>query len=66
VILVDTSIWVDHLRADEPLLRHRLEQGLVLGHPWVTGEVALGQLKQRQEVIGLLTRLPTPSATDID
>jgi predicted nucleic acid-binding protein len=59
VILVDTSVWVDHLRADQPVLRRRLEEGIVLGHPWVTGEVALGRLAQRREVIGLLMSLPT-------
>lgn len=58
MILVDSSIWVDHLRSDEPRLRQLLERGLVLGHPWVTGELALGHLAQRREVLGLLARLP--------
>jgi predicted nucleic acid-binding protein len=58
VILVDSSIWVDHLRSDEPGLRQLLERSLVLGHPWVTGELALGDLGQRREVLGLLARLP--------
>jgi len=58
VILVDTSVWVDHLRVGDPALRRLLEGGLVLGHPWVTGELALGHLSQRQEVLGLLSTLP--------
>jgi predicted nucleic acid-binding protein len=58
VILVDTSIWVDHLRAGHPVLARLLEQGQVLGHPWVVGEIALGSLKQRQSVLGLLAGLP--------
>lgn len=63
MILVDSSIWVDHLRSDEPGLRQLLENGLVLGHPWVTGELALGHLRQRREVLGLLARLPAAPVT---
>ncbi|MGH3665637.1 MAG: type II toxin-antitoxin system VapC family toxin [Egibacteraceae bacterium] len=58
MILVDTSIWIDHLRAGHATLAHLLERGLVLGHPWVVGELALGHLSQRREVLGLLTSLP--------
>lgn len=58
MILVDTSIWVDHLRVGHPGLARLLEQGRVLGHPWVTGEIALGSLSQRQQVLGLLSGLP--------
>ncbi|HUO90263.1 MAG TPA: PIN domain-containing protein [Rhizomicrobium sp.] len=58
MILVDTSVWVDHLRAGDDQLRGLLEQGLVLAHPFVTGEVALGSLRQREQVVGALLRLP--------
>lgn len=58
MILVDTSIWIDHLRSGQPTLVQLLDNGLVLGHPWVTGELALGHLAQRHEVIGLLDSLP--------
>lgn len=58
MILVDTSVWVDHLRAGRPRLADALGRGLVLGHPWVIGELALGHLRQRAEVIGLLANLP--------
>lgn len=58
MILVDTSIWVDHLRAGHPVLGRLLEQQQVLGHPWVTGEIALGSLSQRDEVLTLLGGLP--------
>ncbi len=40
-------------------MQHLLELGQVLGHPWVTGELAVGQLRQREEVLGLLSALPT-------
>jgi predicted nucleic acid-binding protein len=58
VILVDTSIWIDYLRAGHLTLAHLLERGSVLGHPWVVGELALGHLSQRQEILGLLNSLP--------
>ncbi len=58
MILVDTSVWIDHLRAGSATLARLLERGAVLGHPWVVGELALGQLGQRGEVLGLLGSLP--------
>lgn len=67
MILVDTSVWIDHLRIGQPFLVRLLEfeGSLVLGHSWVIGELALGNLAQRQEVIGLLNGLPQATvATD--
>jgi len=58
VILVDTSIWIDHLHAANAILVRLLGNGAVLGHSWVTGELALGNLSRRDEVIGLLAALP--------
>lgn len=58
MILVDTSIWVDHLREGRPALRTLLDGGRVLGHPWVLGELALGQLGNREEILRLLAGLP--------
>lgn len=58
MILVDTSVWVDHLRVGHPVLARLLRQGQVLGHPWVTGEIALGSLSQRRQVLALLDGLP--------
>ena len=58
MILVDTSIWIDHLRAGDATLRSLLEQGEVLVHPWVTGELALGTLADRDEVLNLLGNQP--------
>lgn len=58
MILVDTSIWVDHLRSGDAALGGLLDRGAVLGHPWVTGELALGNLGRRSEVIRLLLGLP--------
>lgn len=65
MILVDTSIWVDHLRKGAPTLAGVLEQGEVLMHPFVLGELACGGLKNRREVLRLLGELPkAPIATE--
>ncbi|MGI8627069.1 MAG: type II toxin-antitoxin system VapC family toxin [Geodermatophilaceae bacterium] len=67
MILVDTSIWIDHLRVGVPTLATLLEDGHVLAHPWVIGELALGQLSHRSEVLDLLSNLPrAQTATDVE
>lgn len=66
MILVDTSIWVDHLRAGHVTLVGLLERDLVLAHPWVIGELALGHLAGRGEVVGLLTSLPQATVATTD
>jgi predicted nucleic acid-binding protein len=58
VILVDTSVWADHLRASDAALADLLNAGSVLGHPFVVGELALGHLRQRRAVLDLLSNLP--------
>ena len=59
MILVDTSVWVDHLRSGLPLLANLLQEGDVLIHPWVIGEIACGNLRNRNQVLNLLQGLPT-------
>jgi predicted nucleic acid-binding protein len=67
VILVDTSVWVDHLRANDKALVALLETGAVLAHPFVIGELALGNLRQREIVLNALSDLPRTSvATDLE
>ena len=58
MILVDTSIWIDHLRAADPELVDLLERNLVVMHPAVVGELAVGQLARRADVLTLLGGLP--------
>jgi predicted nucleic acid-binding protein len=58
MILVDTSVWIEHLRAGSPGLARLLEQGLVLAHPSVIGELACGNLKNRSRVLADLAALP--------
>jgi predicted nucleic acid-binding protein len=63
VILVDTSVWVDHFRRGNQRLRELLERGDVATHPMVLGELACGTLPRRSETLQLLARLPRVSLT---
>jgi predicted nucleic acid-binding protein len=58
VILADTSVWVDHLRVSDKALVTLLDAGMVLVHPFVIGELALGSLRQRETVLRALAGLP--------
>jgi len=64
VILVDTSVWVDHLRRGNPDLAGLLEQEQVACHPFVIGELALGSLRQRREILDSLAELPSVPIID--
>lgn len=64
MILVDTSVWVDHLRSGDPGLMQLLDQGGVLMHPFVIGELACGSRADRQSVLALLSDLPQAVAAD--
>jgi predicted nucleic acid-binding protein len=58
IFLVDSSVWIDHFRKMDPALERALVAGDVLGHPFVTGEIAMGSLEDRQAVIESLQHLP--------
>jgi predicted nucleic acid-binding protein len=58
VILVDTSVWIDHIRVPEEGLVRLLSADRVLVHPHVIGEVMLGSMQQRAVVLRELRRLP--------
>lgn len=66
MILVDTSVWVEHLRRGNARLEGLLNDGLVLVHPFVIGELALGRLKRRTEILGLLKEMPRAEAASHD
>lgn len=57
MLLVDTSVWIDHLRRPDMRLVDALEAGLVVAHPLVTGELACGDLRNRASILSLLNRL---------
>lgn len=59
MILVDTSVWIEHLRRGEPSLAVALEDGEVLTHRCVIGELACGNLVNRREILDLLEQLPS-------
>lgn len=59
MILVDTSVWVDHLRRGEPALAVALEDGEVAMHPFVIGELACGNLPDRSRLFRWFSELPT-------
>ncbi len=65
MMLVDTSVWIDHLRRGDAELVAALESGQVMAHPFVVGELACGNLHARAEVLRLLQALPaSPVAMD--
>lgn len=59
MILVDTSVWIDHLRRGISELVQALEREDVMTHPFVIGELACGDLQKRREVLDLLAALPS-------
>jgi predicted nucleic acid-binding protein len=66
MILVDTSVWIDHLRKGDQVLSECLNNTRVLMHPFVLGELACGNLGNRSEVLGLLKDLPRVSVANDD
>lgn len=58
MILVDTSVWVDHIAKGVARLAELLDDGLVLIHPFVIGEIALGNLKPREPILEILCKMP--------
>jgi len=67
MILVDTSVWIDHLRINDEKLARLLNDGKVLAHPFVIGELAMGNLSNRDPVLSALQSLPqAPVATDAE
>jgi predicted nucleic acid-binding protein len=66
MILVDTSIWIDHLRKGNSTLSLLLEQGLVLTHPFIIGELSCGSMRNRREILKLLRTLPVAVIAEHD
>jgi predicted nucleic acid-binding protein len=66
VTLVDTSIWVNHLRRGDDELRALLDAGEVLCHPLIIGELACGSIARRIEVLELLKALPQSAIAEHD
>ena len=64
MVLVDTSVWVAHLRSGKPALAELLNGGRALCHPFIVGELACGNLKNRAEILSLLDQLPSAIHAD--
>ena len=65
-MLVDSSVWIDHLRRGNAQLASRLVDGEVETHPFVIGELACGNLRRRKEVLSLIGSLPHVTEADHD
>lgn len=66
MVLVDTSVWIDHLRKCSARLAGLLNDGEVAIHPFVIGELACGNLANRQEILSLLHSLPAIQRVEDD
>ena len=58
MVLADTPIWIEHFHHREPTLADRLSGGLMLMHPFILGELACGNLKDRAAILSDLQALP--------
>jgi predicted nucleic acid-binding protein len=66
LILVDTSIWVDHLRSEDIRLVRLLDDEQISIHPFVVGELAVGHLRNRDEILSKLSALPVAVSASHD
>jgi len=66
MILVDSSVWIDHLRSSDAVLSGLLGGGQVLAHPFIIGELAMGSLRQRDVILNALRDLPQTSVASDD
>ena len=66
MILVDTSVWIEHLHSGSIELGELLNEGGVACHPFIIGELACGNLKNRDEIISLLKELPLATCAEDD
>ncbi len=66
MILVDTSVWISHLRDSNSYLEELLNEGIVLCHPFIIGELACGNIKNRNEILSLLKLLPMAQVVEYD
>lgn len=66
MILVDTSIWIDHLHHGDSAMAKLVESGEVLLHPFVRQEICLGSLRNRRDISAMLARMPEPLTASTD
>ena len=66
MILIDTSLWIDHFKRPDPRIAVLIAQGALVHHPFVTGELAVGTIHPRRRTILLLRNLPQLEVADED
>ena len=66
MVLVDTSVWINHLRNSDHHLEKLLFDGEVVCHPHIIGELACGNIKNRQEIISLIQELPQTTLIEFE
>lgn len=64
MILVDTSVWIDHFRRPDAQLVRAIEAALIVQHPFVTIELALGSIPRREATVAVMQRLPQAKVVD--
>jgi predicted nucleic acid-binding protein len=64
MIIVDTSIWIDHLHRNDEAMRSLLDENLVLMHPFVLGEISLGSLRDWHKMMRNLSKIPLAARAD--
>ena len=64
MVLIDTSVWIEHLKGKTEVVEYLLTANEVLIHPFVIGEIACGNFTNRGEVLSMLQKLPALSVTD--
>ena len=64
MVLVDTSVWVAHLREGNAQLETLLNEGIVICHPFIIAEIACGTMKNRVQILSLLQSLPTAETAE--
>lgn len=65
MILVDSSVWIDHIHKPDAMLSSLLEDNHVSSHPFVIGELALGRIATRDKILALIKKLSqSPLAED--
>jgi hypothetical protein len=66
MVLIDTSVWMDHFTRSDPVLQFLLNEYEVVTHPFIIAELACGNFKNRNEIFGLLSNLPSISTISIE
>lgn len=66
MILVDASVWIDHVREPDCIMLELLREGQVLTHPFVIGEIFLGHVRRRDALLTELRELPLSRTVDDD